>query len=439
MMYKSLENSNHCVDFNQAIINGISPDKGLYYPVNIPHLPKKFIENISEYDLHNIALEVIRQYVGNNIPDNELLSIIKKTLSFPFPIYEIHKNIYSLELFHGPTLAFKDVGTKFMALYLDYLQKIKFINKKITIIVATSGDTGAAVAKNFYGMKNINVVILYPKNRISEIQEKQISTLGNNIISLEISGTFDDCQNLVKTIFLDKDLKENLNITSANSINIARLLPQMFYYFSAYKQLKEKNLEIIFSVPSGNFGNICAGIISKKMGLPIKEFISATNINDTIPRFLKTGKYEPKKTIPTISNAMDISNPNNFTRIQNLYEKSFSLLKKEFYSYSFNDKETIDTIINVEKKYKYILDPHGAIGYLGLNKHLSKLGNKKNIIGVFIETAHPIKFFDKMPNFFSRKLHFNNEIKNLINRKKLSIKIPNNFTFLKQWLLNNIL
>lgn len=434
MLYKSLKNYKHIVNFEKAVIDGLAPLKGLYYPIKIPILSNNFIKKLKDYNIFDIALEVIHPYIGDFLSKKDLLYIIKNTLNFNFPLHNIHDNIYSLELFHGPTLAFKDVGAKFMAYCLE---RIKY-NNKITVIVATSGDTGGAVANGFHKISNVNVIVLFPSGKVSDIQEKQISTLGDNITAIEIEGTFDDCQNIVKNTFLDENLKNNLKITSANSINVARLLPQMFYYFDAFKKLKKKGYEIVFSVPSGNFGNIFAGMLSKAMGLPISHFISATNINDTVPRYMESGKYEPKNTYSTISNAMDISNPSNFVRIKKLYNNNLSLLRQDLSAYSFSDKETLDIIIEIQKKYNYILDPHGAIGYLGLKKYLSKIDYNNNIIGIFLETAHPIKFIDKMPDFFRKKIIMPLSIEKLLLKRKNIVKLSNNFQDFKSWLLNNI-
>lgn len=435
MLYKSLKNNNYIVEFDQAMLDGLAPNKGLYYPIQIPILPNSFIEQIKNYNLFEISLKIIKYYIGNCLSNNDILDILKETLKFPFPIHKIHDNIYSLELFHGPTLAFKDVGAKFLASCIA--KKLKKNNKKIRVLVATSGDTGGAVAHGFYNVSNIEVIILYPTGKISTIQEKQIATLGNNIKALEIQGTFDDCQKLVKNVFLDNELKQYLNITSANSINVARLLPQMFYYFDAFKRLKKQGYKIIFSVPSGNFGNIFAGLLSKAMGLPINHFIAATNINDTIPRYMQSGIYQPYNTYSTISNAMDISDPSNFVRIQELYHYNLILLKQDFSAYSFSDEETLNSIIKVQKNYNYILDPHGAIGYLGLLKYLSTLKNPNNVIGIFLETAHPIKFIDKMPDYLKNKIDIPKSIKNCLMKNKKTIKLSNNYAEFKDWLLKN--
>ncbi|WP_185872337.1 threonine synthase [Blattabacterium cuenoti] len=442
MLYHSLENNKNLVSFENAVLTGLSSDGGLYIPEYIPMLNPKFIHNISSYDIYTIALTVIKPYIEKSIPEKFLKNIIHDTLNFSFPLKKIHDNIHVLELFHGPTLAFKDIGAQFMAGCLSFFsQKIE---KNVTVLVATSGDTGGAVAKGFYNKPGIEVIILYPYNGISSLQEEQITSLGKNIFSLEIDGNFDDCQKMVKKAFLDKEIQQKYVLTSANSINIARWLSQMFYYFSAYRQIiiEEKidnSIELIFSVPSGNFGNICAGIMSEKMGLPIKFFIASTNINDTIPRFLKTEKYYPLPVKKTISNAMDISDPSNFSRIWYLYKKNIYELRKKFISYKFTDDETIKTINMVWEKYKYMLDPHGAIGYLGLKKYLKKqkVQNDSSTIAIFLETAHPIKFIDEIPSFLRKKIIFPKKLKTFLSkkRKKQKISLSKDFNIFKDWLL----
>ena len=432
MNYISLNHNSKKVNFENALINGLAPDKGLYYPEYTPKLSKKFIDNIQHYSNYEIAYKVIKPFIGDCIDKKNLNNIIKNTLSFEFPLKEINSKIYSLELFHGPTLAFKDVGARFMARFLGFITEKKR-NKKITVLVATSGDTGGAVASGFNNIEGIDVVILYPKNKVSQIQEKQLTTFGNNINALEVDGDFDDCQNMVKNIFIDSQINSKIDITSANSINVGRWLPQTFYYFFAYKEIKRRlgNNKTVFSVPSGNFGNICAGLLSKLMGLPIDHFISATNINNVVPLFLKTGEYSPKKTIKTISNAMDVGNPSNFIRIQNLYNNDFHKLKKTMSGFYFSDSMTRDKIYNVFKKYNYILDPHGAIGYLGLKKFLK---SNKNYFGVFLETAHPIKFLEIVEKKIKEKIPVPKQIKNILNKNGKKIPISS-YNELKSFLL----
>ncbi|CAL2102080.1 threonine synthase [Tenacibaculum sp. 190130A14a] len=415
MKYYSLHHQSPKVSFEEAVVNGLAPDKGLYFPEDIKPLPKEFIENIDTYSNEEIAYKAIEQFVGDEIPKEVLEGIIKETINFDFPVVSVKENIGSLELFHGPTMAFKDVGARFMARCLGYFNRNT--EKEVTVLVATSGDTGGAVAHGFLGVKGVEVVILYPSGKVSDIQEKQLTTLGRNITALEVDGVFDDCQDMVKTAFLDGDIQRTL--TSANSINVARWLPQMFYFFFAYKQVYKQHKEVVFSVPSGNFGNICAGIMAQKLGLPIKHFVAATNVNDTVPNYLESGKYEPKPSKATISNAMDVGNPSNFIRIQELFGKDIEELKKAFSSYSFSDELTKETMKFIYKESGYIADPHGAVGYLGLEKY----GLKDNAIGIFLETAHPVKFLDVVESTLAIEVAIPEQIKEVIDKEKESIKI----------------
>ena len=417
MRYYSLNNSSPLTSFKKAVQNGIAPDRGLYFPEKITPISKDFITNISDYSNEEIAYEVIKQFIGDEIPDTILKEIIKKTISFDFPVVNLDENIGSLELFHGPTMAFKDVGARFMSQCLEYFNQNK--TEDITVLVATSGDTGGAVASGFLNAKGVQVVILYPKGKVSEIQEKQLTTLGNNITALEVDGVFDDCQEMVKSAFLDKDISRNL--TSANSINVARWLPQMFYFFFAYKQVSKKYKDIIFSVPSGNFGNICAGLLAQKLGLPIKHFIASTNINDTVPKYLINGIYDPKPSKATISNAMDVGNPSNFIRIQELFNKNLSSLKESFSSYSFSDDKTKIMMKSIHDKFNYISEPHGAIGYLGLKKY----NLKTNEFGVFLETAHPVKFLEVVEKTLKVDVEIPSQIKEVMSREKVATSIAN--------------
>ena len=430
MNYFSLNNKNHKVSFKQAVINGLAPDKGLYFPDNITSLPTTFFENIENSSNEEIAFEVIKQFVGDEIPEIILKQIIAETLYFDFPCVKVEDNVYSLELFHGPTMAFKDVGARFMSRCMGYFNQNS--EEKNTVLVATSGDTGGAVASGFLGVKNVEVIILYPSGKVSDIQERQLTTLGKNIKALEVNGVFDDCQDMVKNAFLDKTLKHK-NLTSANSINIARWLPQMFYIFFAYKQLKKHNKPILLSCPSGNFGNICAGILAKRLGLPIAHFVASTNANDTVPRFLENGNYEPKPSVVTISNAMDVGNPSNFVRIQELYNHDLAAFEKDFSSYSFTDAETEFAIKDIYYRTNYIAEPHGAVGYLGLEKEMEK---KPDNIGVFLETAHPIKFLDIVEPLLNNKLPIPKQIESVLNKEKVRTKIAT-YEDLKEFLLRN--
>jgi len=428
MKYYSLNNHDIKASFKSAAITGIAPDKGLYFPESIPQLDAEFINTIEHYSNTEIALKVITPFIGDEIPQHILKKIVEETLSFDFPTIEVEKYIYALELYHGPTLAFKDVGARFMSRCLNYFTQGE--NKKITILVATSGDTGGAVASGFLGVEGINVLILYPSGKVSNIQEKQLTALGQNITALEVDGSFDDCQDMAKQAFLDEELK-NTNLTSANSINIARWLPQMFYYFFAYKQLKHLGKPLAVSVPSGNFGNICAGLMAKKIGLPIDHFIAATNVNDTVPRFMETQDYKPSATIETLSNAMDVSNPSNFIRILELFGKRFESLELELSSNSFSDPQTLATISKLYKEHNYLADPHGAVGYLGLKQYMDK---NPNYTGVFLETAHPVKFPESVEKELGIKIPVPKSLQPLLKKEKSSICIKS-YNELKDYLL----
>jgi threonine synthase len=418
MKYYSLNHNAPNVSFKEAVIQGLAPDKGLYFPETITRLPQDFFDTIENLSNEEIALEAIKQFVGDEIPTAVLQEIIADTLYFDFPIVEVEKGIYSLELFHGPTMAFKDVGARFMSRCLAHFNKDKKDSKN-TVLVATSGDTGGAVASGFLGVAGVEVIILYPSGKVSTIQEKQLTTLGQNIKALEVDGVFDDCQDMVKKAFLDGSLTHH-NLTSANSINIARWLPQMFYFFFAYKELKKQNKELIFSCPSGNFGNICAGIMAKKLGLPLLHFVASTNVNDTVPRFLASGFYDPKPSKATISNAMDVGNPSNFIRIQEMYQNDLVQFKKDFSSFTFTDEETTEAMKTIYNLNGYIAEPHGAVGYLGLKKELQ---NYPNAIGIFLETAHPIKFLDVVEPTLNIKLPIPTQIQSVIDKEKVSTKI----------------
>jgi threonine synthase len=418
MKYYSLNHNAPKVSFQEAVIQGLASDKGLYFPETITPLPQSFFDNIENLSNEEIAFEAIRQFVGDEIPEDKLKKIIDDTLCFDFPVVEVEKGIYSLELFHGPTMAFKDVGARFMSRCLGYFNKDKKDSKN-TVLVATSGDTGGAVASGFLGVKGVEVIILYPSGKVSDIQERQLTTLGQNIRALEVDGFFDDCQDMVKKAFLDESLKKH-NLTSANSINIARWLPQMFYFFFTYKALKKQNKALVFSCPSGNFGNVCAGIIAKKMGLPVAHFVASTNVNDTVPRFLENGVYDPHPSKATISNAMDVGNPSNFIRIQEMYQNDLEQLKKDFSSFTFSDADTLEAMKTIYKNDGYIAEPHGAIGYLGLKEELQ---NHSDSIGVFLETAHPIKFLDTVEPALNVKLPIPTQIESVLGKEKVSTKI----------------
>lgn len=418
MNFYSLNNKAPQVSFKDAVINGIAPDRGLYFPEKIEALPPSFFERIEELSNQEIAFNAIHQFVGDEIPNNHLREILDHVLDFEFPVIEIEENVGTLELFHGPTMAFKDVGARFMAHCLGYFSHGQ--QNEVTVLVATSGDTGGAVANGFLGVKGVNVVILYPSGKVSNIQERQLTTLGQNITALEVDGTFDDCQKMVKTAFLDENLLEAMQLTSANSINVARWLPQLFYFLFAYKQAKSNGKEIVFSVPSGNFGNICAGLVAQKLGMPVKHFVAATNVNDTVPEFMKTGTYNPKPSTATISNAMDVGDPSNFIRIRHLFQNDLEKLAAHFSSYTFTDSETKNVMKQIYDQYNYVADPHGAVGYLGLKQYLSE---NRNCYGIFLETAHPVKFLDIVEETIDTTLTLPPQIQKVMSSEKKSIKI----------------
>lgn len=429
MNYYSLNKQADNTSFKDAVIKGLAPDKGLYFPESITPLPKSFFDNIDNLSHTEIAFEAIKQFVSPEIPEDILKTIVEETLSFDFPVIELNKNISTLELFHGPTMAFKDVGARFMARCLGYFNKDN--TNEVTVLVATSGDTGGAVANGFLGVKGVNVVILYPSGKVSDIQEKQLTTLGQNIKALEVNGTFDDCQAMVKTAFLDEELTSKMQLTSANSINAARWLPQLFYFMFAYKQLHKKYKDVVFSVPSGNFGNVCAGMMAQQLGLPISHFIASNNANNVVTRYLISELYEPKPSVQTISNAMDVGAPSNFIRIQEIYKNNFKTLKENLSSYSFSDDETKEAMLEIYNKYNYVADPHGAVGYLGCKSHLKE---NPNAHCVFLETAHPTKFLDVVEEVIKEEQPLPKQIQSVMGGQKISVKIST-YNDLKTFLL----
>ncbi|RKE95456.1 threonine synthase [Ichthyenterobacterium magnum] len=430
MQYYSLNRKAPNTTFKNAVIKGLAPDRGLYFPESITPLPKTFFDNIDSISRNDIAFEALKQFVLPEIPEAELKQIISETLSFEFPIVELNKNISTLELFHGPTMAFKDVGARFMARCLGYFNKDN--TEEVTVLVATSGDTGGAVANGFLGVKGVNVVILYPSGKVSDIQEKQLTTLGQNITALEVDGVFDDCQDMVKRAFLDNELTSKMQLTSANSINVARWLPQLLYFMFTYKQLHNTYNDIVFSIPSGNFGNICAGMMAQKLGLPIKHFIASNNQNNVVTNYLLTQNYIPKPSVQTISNAMDVGNPSNFIRIQEIYKNDFQTLKNNLTSYSFTDDNTKVAMKEIYNSYNYVADPHGAVGYLGAKAYVK---TNPNTHCVFLETAHPTKFLDVVENVIEEKQLLPTQIKAVMHKEKKSIKISD-YNDLKSFLIN---
>jgi threonine synthase len=429
MQFYSLNKKSQSVNFKDATINGQAPDKGLYFPETIPHLKKEWIDNIENISNEEIAFHVIQPYVGNTINENDLFNIAKETINFNIPLVKVTDNIFSLELYHGPTLAFKDIGARFMSRCLGHF--VKDSNKKVTVLVATSGDTGGAVANGFYNVEGVDVVILYPSGKVSSVQEKQLTTLGNNIHALEVAGNFDDCQQMVKAAFMDEELNKKLFLTSANSINVARWLPQQFYYFFAYKQWQEKNNPPIISVPSGNFGNICAGLLANASGLPVKHFIAACNANDVVPQYFATENYQSKKAVATISNAMDVGDPSNFVRIMEIFQQQFSSLKNKVSSCSINDEVTKETLFSVFNEQHYLCDPHGAVAYKALQDYLKNNINEK---GIFLETAHPVKFYDVVEPIINQPVPIPESIKEQLLLEKKSTKIGVDAEELKSFL-----
>ncbi|MFM6975258.1 MAG: threonine synthase [Sphingobacteriaceae bacterium] len=434
MKLYSTNNPALSVDFPEAVFNSLPADKGLYMPVHIPTIDPVFLENIEKYTLPEIAFEVAKTLLQQAIPDQDLKAIIDDAINFPAPAVKLDEETYVLELFHGPSLAFKDFGARFMSRVMAYFLKAE--QTLLDVLVATSGDTGGAVAAGFLGVPNTRVTILYPKGKVSEIQKLQLTTNGKNVYAIEIDGTFDDCQALVKAAFLDKELSAKFRLTSANSINIARLIPQTFYYFNAYAQLKRTGKkEIVFAVPSGNFGNIGAGILAYQMGLPVKQFVAATNVNDTVPVFLKTGVYEPKASVQTFSNAMDVGNPSNWVRISNLFENKPDELKQLIKAYSFNDEQTIQAIQEIFTRFQYVACPHTAIAWLGIAQW-QKENPDENTAAVFLSTAHACKFPDVLPKNIAGAMEVPEQIKHLSAQKSQYADLGKDFESFKQYLLS---
>jgi len=427
----STNNKDLKVSIREGILKSLPADKGLYMPENIPQLEKDFIESIENYSFQEIAFKVAQNFFSNSIDSDTLGTITEDAINFHAPLIKVENNISILELFHGPTLAFKDFGARFMARIMNHYWKNE--NKKLNILVATSGDTGGAVAAGFSGMENINVTILYPKGKVSNLQEAQLTKWGGNIIALEVEGNFDDCQSLVKEAFIDPEINKKLNLSSANSINIARLIPQTFYYFEAFKQNKSKS-KTSFVVPSGNFGNLTAGILAKKMGLPIHKMIAATNANDVFSKYIKQGKYKPTKAISTLSNAMDIGNPSNFARIMDIYSSTWNDVKNNILSYSFNDQDTISQIIQTHKEHGYVLDPHTAVGYLAARNYLKS--HEENLI--LLSTAHPVKFAKEMKPHISFTIPYPAKIEEELNLVGHKQEISSNYSDFKAYLLTHL-
>ena len=433
MRYYSTNGKTEMVDLREAVVKGLAADNGLFMPERIATLPTTFYGQIDKFSFQDIAFAVAQAFFGEDVGADALRTIVNETLAFDCPVVPVQANCYALELFHGPTLAFKDVGARFMARLLGHFvgQDRK---QAINVLVATSGDTGSAVANGFLGVEGVNVYVLYPKGKVSAIQESQFTTLGQNITAIEVDGVFDDCQALVKQAFMDKELNEQLLLTSANSINVARFLPQAFYYFYAYAQMKKQGLqnELVFCVPSGNFGNITAALFAHRMGLPIKRFIAANNANDVFYQYLETGKYRPKPSVQTIANAMDVGNPSNFARIYDLYDGNHHTISQLIAGFSFNDDEIRATIRDCFQQTGYVLYPHGACGYKALQLSLSE-----NEHGVFCETAHPAKFKETVDAVLPTPIDIPERLARFMQGRKQTYRMNNSFDKFKDFLLQN--
>ena len=433
MQYYSLGKQSPNVDFKTAAITGQAPDKGLYFPTQIPKFTAEQIEKFKTLDKASLAFEVMKPYVGGMIDDATLQQICAETINFDFPLVPITDTISSLELVHGPTLAFKDVGARFMSRCLGYFSKHTRAEKPSTVLVATSGDTGGAVANGFLGVAGVEVIILYPKGKVSPIQELQLTTCGQNITALEVEGSFDDCQAIVKDAFMDAELNAAYNLTSANSINVARWLPQQLYYFFAWQQWVAKygdKVPMHIVVPSGNFGNICAGMMAKASGLPLGHFVAACNDNNVVTRYLDSGNYEVRKAVATVSNAMDVGNPSNFVRIMEIMQNNFEALKSGLSSYSYDDVATASTIHRVYKTNNYILDPHGAVAFLAAEAF--------NQPAIILETAHPVKFPEVVEEAIGETIAIPDSVQFLLDKEKVAIPMDAKFGVFKSWMLNKV-
>lgn len=432
MKLYSTKHQSPAIDLSTAVLKGLPPDNGLYMPYEIPKLNDDFWKNLDAYSYNEMAFHIAKNLIGDDVSDVDLLKIIEQAYNFDAPLVSL-KEQYILELFHGPTLAFKDFGARFMGRLMGHFLRNE--NNKVNILVATSGDTGSAVAHGFLNVEGIEVTILYPKGKVSDIQEKQFTTLGANITAIEIDGVFDDCQALVKQAFLDEDLNNVMTLSSANSINIARLIPQSFYYIYAYKQLSNKNLDLYFSVPSGNFGNLTAGLFAKKMGLPIKKIVASTNDNDIFTQYYNSGNFEPKSSVQTISNAMDVGNPSNFARMMDIYKNDLDQVKQDIVAYSFNDIQTKECIKNIYESEDYLMCPHTAVAYLGMQQ-FKKEHNIQNANCISLSTAHPVKFGEVITPIIEATIDIPKRLQHIIDGKKQSISLSKDFDSFKTWLLN---
>lgn len=429
----STQDKNSRVSLEEAVMRGLADDGGLFMPDRIPLMSDSFFNRITSLSLPEISFEVGKALLGDAIPANDLKKMIEQAIDFDAPLKALSSEIYTLELFHGPTLSFKDFGARFMAQLMGYFARVK--EQALHILVATSGDTGSAIAQAFLNAPGIRVWILYPKGKVSWSQEKQLTTMGHNITAIEVEGTFDDCQKLVKQAFADRCLRQKLALTSANSINIARLIPQSFYYFYAYAQIKERKAPLVFSVPCGNFGNLTAGLLAKKMGLPVNQFVAATNVNDSIPKYLHTGIFEPHPSKHTLSNAMDVGNPSNFARMLNLYSHQNKKMSRDIVGISFTDNQTKSAMREAFFQYRYLLDPHGAVSYLGLQSFLAK--HPGNINGIFLETAHPAKFASDVEKITDQRVPIPARLQEVLSKEKQSVLLSTKYEDLVSCLLQN--
>ena len=434
MRLYSTKNRSEFTSLREAVLRGLPPDNGLYMPESIPALPEPFIRNLKDYSFQDIAFTVTKTLFQGVIPDEDLRKITDDAVNFEAPVVSLNEHQHILELFHGPSLAFKDFGARFMAQLMSYFNQ--GASRELVILVATSGDTGGAVAAGFYQTPGTRVVILYPKGKVSDLQEKQLTTLGHNISALEVEGTFDDCQAIVKQAFLDEELTSRIRLTSANSINISRLVPQSFYYFEAFKQLENQE-NVVFCVPSGNFGNLTAGLFAQRMGLPVQHFIAATNINDVVPEYLESGAYTPRPSQRTLSNAMDVGNPSNFARMQDLYHdleerSTWNNMKASISGYAYTDEATRKAVKEVYDRYGYVIDPHGAVGYLALQEYQEK---NPGTNGVILETAHPAKFLPDVEVILGQSIHVPERLAALADQEKVADLMPPEYGPVKEWLL----
>lgn len=429
MRYYSTKNPAVLYSLKEAVLKSLPEDNGLFMPECIPRLPGSFFSGMEKSDLTTIACEVSRAFLTGDVPEEEILKIARESLNFPIPLVKLNDDTSVLELFHGPTLAFKDLGARFMARVMSWLNRDE--TRKLTILVATSGDTGSAVADGFFGVEGIEVIILYPSGKVSPLQEKQLTTHGQNITALEISGSFDDCQSLVKRAFLDLSLREKYRLSSANSINIARLIPQSIYYLEAGRQVQDKKKPLVISVPSGNFGNLTAGLFARRMGLPVSVFVAATNKNDAFPLYLSSGKFQPVKTRTTISNAMDVGSPSNLARMDDLSGNDIHALRREVMAFSFDDEQTRNAMRWVFRDLHYMLDPHGAVGWLGWEKYNALYPGCQ---GIVLETAHPAKFREVVAETLQTEPELPGALRDISGKEKISILLRPEYALFQEYL-----